>query len=201
MHHGTNQYAFRFEIQSFLACVLTYLIGASVSEPHTGLFNCDFSWYMIYYLLYVVCKSRWHSFNLNIAHADYTCVQGRRSRSGRPGNHQTNVLTEIASLTLCFQARSSHIVCTDPCPHELHGLDVTESWGDVRTSRFWVWWPHILAWIMIRLNTKKISNWLVCVAPSHRSQGAWNRRWPLISVRADLKWIRILVPCQGKSKD
>ena len=29
------------------------LFGASVSEPHTCLFNCDFS-YIIYYLSYVV---------------------------------------------------------------------------------------------------------------------------------------------------
>ena len=37
---------------------------ASVSEPHTSVFNCDFSWYIIY----IICrtsfrKSRWHSFN------------------------------------------------------------------------------------------------------------------------------------------
>ena len=66
----------------------------------------------------------------------YIYYKGRRSRSGRPGDRRTNVLTEIASPTLCFQARSPRIVCTDPCPHQHHGPDVTESWGDVRTSRF-----------------------------------------------------------------
>ena len=30
--------------------------------------------------------------------------------------HRTNVLTEIASPTLCLKVRSSHIICTDPCP-------------------------------------------------------------------------------------
>jgi len=40
-------------------------------------------------------------------------LQGQRSRSGRPGNRRTNVLTEIASPTLCLQARSPRIVCTD----------------------------------------------------------------------------------------
>ena len=34
------------------------LIGASVSEPHTSLFNCDFSWYIIIiYILSVVCRA------------------------------------------------------------------------------------------------------------------------------------------------
>ena len=58
------------------------LIGASVSEPHTSLFNCDFSWYsiIIIYILSVVrraetkqqlcvsshlknglCQTMWHS--------------------------------------------------------------------------------------------------------------------------------------------
>ena len=45
-------------------------------------------------------------------------LQGRWNRSDRPGNRRTNVLTEITSPTLCLQARSSRIVCTDPCPHE-----------------------------------------------------------------------------------
>ena len=122
-----------------------------------------------------------------------TAKQGRRSRSCRPGDRRTDVLTEIGSPILYFQARSPRIGCTDPCPHEHHGLDVTESWGDVRTSRFWAQWPHILDWITIRLNTKHAnSNWLASVAPSRRSQGAWNRRWPLICVRAGLKWIRIM---------
>ena len=40
-------------------------------------------------------------------------VQGWRSRSGRPGDCQTNVLTEITSPTLCLQTRSPRIVCSD----------------------------------------------------------------------------------------
>ena len=36
--------------------------------------------------------------------------QGRRSRSGRSSDHQTNVLIEIASPTLCLQTRNPHIV-------------------------------------------------------------------------------------------
>ena len=43
-------------------------------------------------------------------------TQGRQSRSGRPSDHRTNVLTEIASLILCLQPRNLRIVCTDPCP-------------------------------------------------------------------------------------
>ena len=62
--------------------------------------------------------------------------QVRQSRSGRPGDNRTNVLTEIASPTLCLQARSPRIMCTDACPHECHGTDVKESWGDLRWSRF-----------------------------------------------------------------
>ena len=45
--------------------------------------------------------------------------QGRWNRSSRPRNRWTNTLTEMASSTLCLQA-STHIVCKDPCPHELH---------------------------------------------------------------------------------
>ena len=53
-----------------------------------------------------------------------TTIQGWGSRSGRPGDRRTNILNEIASPTFCLQARSLHIICTDPCPHS---LDIKES--------------------------------------------------------------------------
>jgi len=56
------------------------------------------------------------------------------SRSGRPIDRQTNVLTEM-------QARNTHIVCTDPCLHEVHGFNLKETWG---RSIFWAQWFHIL---------------------------------------------------------
>ena len=34
--------------------MFTFIIGVSMSEPHTSLFNCDFSYTSIYYLSYVV---------------------------------------------------------------------------------------------------------------------------------------------------
>jgi len=59
---------------------------------------------------------------------------GRQRRSGRPGDHWTNVLTEIASPTLCWQ--EAHVSSRDLSPHERDGPDVKESCGDLRTSRF-----------------------------------------------------------------
>ena len=44
---------------------------------------------------------------------------------------------EIAS-TLCLHVRSSRIIYTDLCSHERTAC------GDLRTSKFWVWWPQIL---------------------------------------------------------
>ena len=64
--------------------------------------------------------------------------QGRRSKSGRPGDCRTNVLTEVASPTLCFQTRNPRIVCIQihVRTNERHSPDVKESCQDLGTSRF-----------------------------------------------------------------
>ena len=124
-------------------------------------------------------------------------AQGRRSRSGRPGDCRTNVLTGIASPSLGLQARNPHTICTDPCPHKRHGqLDIKESCWDLRTSRFWAQWPQFVG--QVSRNTLRLADRLAYVAPSRSSQGGWNCRWTprSICMRADVKWIRILLSCQ-----
>ena len=49
-----------------------------------------------------------------------------------------------------------------------------------------IWW----------LNTKQNSDRLACVVPSCGSPGDWNHRWPLNFMHANMKWVRILLPCQ-----
>ena len=44
----------------------------------------------------------------------------------------------------CWPFACTHIANTDLCPHELRGPSVKENRGDLRTSRLWAWWPHIL---------------------------------------------------------
>ena len=122
--------------------------------------------------------------------------QRRQSRSSRPGDHWANALTEIASPIFCMQVRSLHIVCTDPFSHERHGLDIKESCGGLRPSRFECdghTFSAGIAWNMIRSTTKQNSEWLVCIALSCVSTEAWNCRWTLFSLCADVKWIRILL--------
>ena len=53
-----------------------------------------------------------------------------------------------------------------------------------------------VAWNTIRLNTKQNSDQLVCVAPSCGCPGDWNHRWILTFMHANMKWVRILLPCQ-----
>ena len=57
----------------YLSTMVIFFIGVSVSEPHTSLFNCDFSWYII-----IILSVVYHSVNQgdtlltrNIAHAEY----------------------------------------------------------------------------------------------------------------------------------
>ena len=55
---------------------------------------------------------KFHACRYEICELDFYSrwlCQGWWSRSGRPGDCRTNFLTEIASPTLCFQARSPHI--------------------------------------------------------------------------------------------
>ena len=76
-------------------------------------------------------------YTANVMGGELTMIlnQGWWSRSGRHGDYQINVLTEMVSLTLCLQVRNTHIVCTDPCPQEFHGPNIKESHGYLRMSR------------------------------------------------------------------
>ena len=101
--------------------------------------------------------------------------------------------------SICLQARSLRTICTDPCPHKHRGPNLKQSCGTWERADFER--SCGIAWNMIwRLITKQNSNRLVCVAPSRCSQGAWSCWWKLISMCADVKWIRILLPCRTKAK-
>ena len=94
----------------------------------------------------------------------------------------SDIATEIASPTLCLQARSPRIVWADPCMN-VRSERKSESCGDLRTSWFWAGGhtlSAVIAWNTIKLNTKQNSDWLTWVAHSRSSRGTWNRRWTLI---------------------
>ena len=82
-------------------------------------------------------------------------------------NRRTNLLTEIASTTLCLQLRSPRIIRTDSCLYKrtVRTL-VKETCGDLRTSRFWALWPHILSGRCLESNAKQNSDWLACMGHS-----------------------------------
>ena len=88
--------------------------------------------------------------------------QGWRSRSGRPGDGRTNVLTVMGSLTLCLQARNR-------CPHKLHGPNVkkrvveTSEQADSSMVASHSW--------PVLLGIGPSSERLACAAPSHGSPG------------------------------
>ena len=93
------------------------------------------------------------------------------SGSGKPGDHWTLVLNEMVLLTLRLQVRNTHIVCTDPYLHELHGPNIKdiEPWRlknkqilSVVATHFW---PALLG-LGPRLNAKQSSNRLMCIAHS-----------------------------------
>ena len=66
----------------------------------------------------------------------FSSIQGRQNRSGRRGDRRTNVLTEIASTTLCLQARSLyHLYRFMPARTYCNSLGAKESCGDLRMSR------------------------------------------------------------------
>ena len=58
-----------------------YVIGASVSKPHTSVFSCDFSWYVILSVVHRSVKQGDTLLTRNIAHADYTWNIGTQTFS------------------------------------------------------------------------------------------------------------------------
>ena len=142
------------------------------------------------------------------SHSSHTiCMQGQQSRSSRPDDHRTNALTEIASLTLCLQGEKPVYRLYRSTPTRTYSPDIKESCGNLGMSnhkfeRGGHTFSAGVAWNKIRPNI--LTDRLAWVALSCGSRGTWNRRscnWALISMRADVKWIRILLPSQDYSKD
>ena len=66
-------------------------------------------------------------------------------RAGRAGLTDPPITGPMFWLRwCCWPFACTHIANTDLCPHELRGPSVKENRGDLRTSRLWAWWPHIL---------------------------------------------------------
>ena len=101
----------------------------------------------------------------------YNCLKNRSqivdAITTPASNRRTNLLTEIASPTLCLQPRSPRIICTDSCLYErtVRTL-VKETCGDLRTSRFWALWPNIPSGRCLESNAKQNSDWLAWVTLS-----------------------------------
>ena len=160
---------------TLLSCLSPYQHTASVSQIHANLY---------YVLLFCTC----------------TCCVHRGGKAGLADPATTWPVFWLPSL--CLQARCTLIICTYSCPHTLHDPDVKEDCGDLKTNRFWAWWQLWHSWpallgIQSRLIWSKtlttlrapLLHMVPCV------DNCWCR-WTMISMRADVKRIRILFLCQ-----
>ena len=126
-------------------------------------------------------------------HVVYT---GQWSRSGRPGDHWTNVLTADPLF-----ADEKHTYCL----HRSVSTQTSQSERkrDLKMSRFWARWPLWHSWLVLlgtrsRLTRSKTPTSL-CAPLLHVVLWAHNRwcQWTLISMCADVKRIRKLLLCQN----
>ena len=105
--------------------------------------------------------------------------QGRRSRSGRPGDHRTNILTDsIVDPLLAGEKLVYCLLRSMRTRMSLLGLK-RELRRPENKQILNVMATHSRPALLGILN----SDWLACIAPSHGSPGARNRPWTLISLR------------------
>ena len=122
----------------------------------------------------------------------YVVYTGQWSRSGRPGDHWTNVLTADPLF-----ADEKHAYCL----HRSVSTQTSqlERKRDLKMIRFWARWPLWHSWLVLlgirsRLTRSKTPTSL-CAPLLHVVPWAHNRwcQWTLISMCADVKRIRNLL--------